>query len=332
MQLIKWGSMKNNETKRKALSIAQIVLLILPLILCIFFFTISPIIHTFIKSLRYNPNPADLTRYVISTQNYDGILSDPNFKAAIFNSTIVLLAGTSISMVLALAFALIINSIVSTVTKRAILSLIYSQFFISGFAVGIAFTLFFGSKGLFFYLIGLDKYSFTSGSKRISIWIYYVIYQIWRSLPFNLVLFAAAISRGELKYAKLMKCDNLSRAQKVKYVYANEISKVFFSILFTNFIFSSLMYPQAILERSFDLDLEKAHTLTSYTAKYLGLGSNPVLTYPRGYSSAFFSFAYLVSLLCLLQLLRPKTIKKIVNLFKKINLKIKQRKVLNATS
>ncbi len=53
-------------------------------------------------------------------------------------------------MVLALAFALIINSIVSTVTKRAILSLIYSQFFISGFAVGIAFTLFFGSKGLFF--------------------------------------------------------------------------------------------------------------------------------------------------------------------------------------
>nr|WP_318028257.1 hypothetical protein [Mycoplasmopsis bovis] len=59
-----------------------------------------------------------------------------------------------------------------------------------------------------------------------------------------------------------MKCDNLSRAQKVKYVYANEISKVFFSILFTNFIFSSLMYPQAILERSFDLDLEKAHTLT----------------------------------------------------------------------
>ncbi len=103
MQLIKWGSMKNNETKRKALSIAQVVLLILPLILCIFFFTISPIIHTFIKSLRYNPNPADLTRYVISTQNYDGILSDPNFKAAIFNSTIVLLAGTSISMVLALS-------------------------------------------------------------------------------------------------------------------------------------------------------------------------------------------------------------------------------------
>ncbi len=95
-------------------------------------------------------------------------------------------------MVLALAFALIINSIVSTVTKRAILSLIYSQFFISGFAVGIAFTLFFGSKGLFFYLIGLDKYSFTSGSKRISIWIYYVIYQIWRSLPFNLVLFVFA--------------------------------------------------------------------------------------------------------------------------------------------
>ncbi|EIN15039.1 Glycerol ABC transporter, permease component [Mycoplasmopsis agalactiae 14628] len=318
--------MKNKEVKRKTISVVQIILLILPLVLCILFFTISPIIHTFIKSLRYNPNPTDLTTYVIGTGNYNGILSDPNFKHAIINSTAVLLIGTSISMILALTFALIISSIMSAVTKRVILSIIYSQFFISGFAVGIAFTLFFGSKGLFFYLIGLDKYSFTSGNKRIPIWIYYVIYQIWRSLPFNLVLFAAAISRGELKYAKLMKCDNLSRIQKIKFVYANEISKVFFSILFTNFIFSSLMYPLAILERSFDLDLEKAHTLTSYTGKYLGLGNNPVLTYPRGYSAAFFSFAYLVSLLCLMQLIRPKTIKGIINLIKKINQKVKQRK------
>ncbi|QYR08479.1 sugar ABC transporter permease [Mycoplasmopsis agalactiae] len=324
--------MKNKEIKRKTASVVQIILLILPLVLCILFFTISPIIHTFIKSLRYNPNPTDLTAYVIGTGNYNGILSDPNFKSAIFNSTMVLLVGTSISMVLALAFALIINSIMSVVTKRVILSIIYSQFFISGFAVGIAFTLFFGSKGLFFYLIGLDKYSFTSGNHRIPIWIYYVVYQIWRSLPFNLVLFAAAIFRGELKYAKLMKCDNLSKMQKVKYVYTNEISKVFFSILFTNFIFSSLMYPQAILERSFNLDLEKAHTLTSYTGKYFGLGNNPVLIYPRGYSSAFFSFAYLISLLCLMQLIRPKTIKWFINLVKKINLKVKQRKAAHATS
>nr|VZR75406.1 hypothetical protein MF5294_00434 [Mycoplasma feriruminatoris] len=175
---------------------------------------------------------------------------------------------------------------------------------------------------MFFYILGLNQYSFTSGNQRLPIWIYYSIYQIWRSLPFNLILFAAALSRSDLKYKKLMLNDNLTLFQSFKYVYLNELSKVLFSILFTNFIFACLLLPSALLEDNFNVDLNYAHTLTSYTIKYLGWGSNGVLRFEKGYSAAFFSFSYLVLLLCVILLLRPKTIKSIYKLIKKLINKI----------
>ncbi|WP_369024606.1 sugar ABC transporter permease [Mycoplasma capricolum] len=301
--------------------ILKIALLMLPLLFLILLFTIIPIFHTFIKSLRFTPNEANRTIYEYNFKNYNNILSDPNFKHAIINSTFVLLFGTGISIILALFFSFIINSLISKSTKSILLSVIYSQFFISGFAIAIAFTNFFGSKNLFFYILRLNQYSFTSGNKRLPIWIYYAIYQIWRSLPFNLILFAAALSRSDYKYKKLMLNDKLTLIQSFKYVYLNELSKVLFSILFTNFIFASLLLPSSLLEDNFNVDLNYAHTLTSYTIKYLGWGANGVLRFEKGYSAAFFSFSYLILLLCLILLLRPKTIKNIYKLVKKFIIK-----------
>ncbi|UZK63834.1 sugar ABC transporter permease [Mycoplasma mycoides subsp. capri] len=306
---------------KNSLPVLKIVLLMLPLLLLILLFTIIPIFHTFIKSLRFTPNEANRTIYEYNFKNYNNILSDPNFQHAILNSTFVLLFGTGISIILALIFSFIINSLISRTTKSILLSVIYSQFFISGFAIGIAFTNFFGSKNLFFYILGLSQYSFTSGNKRLPIWIYYAIYQIWRSLPFNLILFAAALSRSDYKYKKLMLNDKLTLLQSFRYVYLNELSKVLFSILFTNFIFACLLLPSALLEDSFNVDLNYAHTLTSYTIKYFGWGSSGVLRFEKGYSAAFFSFSYLVLLLCVILLLRPKTIKSIYKLIKKVILK-----------
>ncbi|MCE6115506.1 carbohydrate ABC transporter permease [Mycoplasmopsis agalactiae] len=322
-------SMHNSESKKqKVWTVSKITLMLLPLLIFILVFTLVPILHTFVKSLKAPISIHDRTRYNYNFNNYNNILSDPNFKNAVLNSTLVLFFGSGISLVLSLIFALVVNSLISKFTQRAFLTILFSQFFISGFAIGIAFTMFFGNKNLFFYILGKSEYTFTASSnKKLPIWMYYSIFQIWRSLPFNLILFASAISRADLKYKKLMLNDKLTILQKFRYVYMPEISKVLFSILFTNFIFSTLLLPQALLEPTFDIDINYAHTLTSYTIKFLGFGTNnPSLRYEKGYASAFFSFSYLVLLLCILQLLRISTIKAIYRKISKLIVKTRSKK------
>ncbi|MCS4536604.1 sugar ABC transporter permease [Mycoplasma sp. CSL7475-4] len=236
------------------------------------------------------------------------MLNDTGFKAAIQNTSAVLLLGTGISIILALFFAVIIESLIHKKTKTAVLGILYSQFFISSFAVGLAFSLFFGEKRVFFRLFNLEQYAFTSGSHKTPIWVYYTLFQVWRSLPFNLILFAAAINKANAKYFRLMRTDKISLINKIKYVYVPELNKVMFAILFTNFIYAGLFLPEAILGANYNFDINKAHTLTSYTIKYFGGGSQPSLKYEKGYAAAFFSFIYLLSLLLLAIIVQPSSL------------------------
>lgn len=313
----------------KIFKLLTIFALITPLLICILIFTLIPIFRTFTSSLKFYPDPTNHTIHKIGIGNYKKIWNDDQFLGAIKNSTAVLFVATFISFCVAFAFALLIESMISKISKNFFLTLIFSQFFISSFAVGIAFTLFFGEKGLFFKLIGKNEYSFTSGNKRIPIWIYYSIFQIWRSLPFNIVLLASAINLADIKYKKIMINDNLSLIQRIRFIYINQVSKVFFSIIFTNFIFASLLLPDVLLDSTYDIDLWKAHTLTSYTIKYMGGGLNGSLEFEKGYTSAFFSFIYLVFIICLVQLFRPKYILKISKKIKRWYLKFKIKEAKN---
>lgn len=314
----------NKKISRKALNIFQIFLLVSPLLICILLFSLVPIFLTLQKSFKYFPYSHTKSIYTYNFGNYKSIFNDPQFHHAILNTTITTFIGSLSAMLFALMFAILIEHIISKTAKTAFLTLIYSQFFISSFAVGIAFTVFFGSKGLFYKLIG-TQYHFTYGEKRLPIWVYYSLFQFWRALPFNLVLFASAINRANLKYSKLIKNDKLTLLQKIKFIYANEIEKVFFVILFTNFIFATLLLPDAILESSFDVDLNHAHTLTSYSIKYSGGGSNPSLKYEKGYAAAFFSFIYLVFLMFIILVLRPSFIKKIIIFVQKYKAKSRRK-------
>lgn len=94
---------------------------------------------------------------------------------------------------------------------------------------------------------------------------------------------------------------------------------------FTNFIFATLLLPDAILENSFDVDLNHAHTLTSYSIKYSGGGSNPSLKYEKGYAAAFFSFIYLIFLMFIILVLRPSFIKKLIIFVQKYKAKSRRK-------
>lgn len=56
-----------------------------------------------------------------------------------------------------------------------------------------------------------------------------------------------------------------------------------------------------MLELIFDIDINYVYILISYIIKFFGFGiNNLLLRYEKGYVLVFFSFLYLVLLLCIL--------------------------------
>ncbi|MBU4689629.1 carbohydrate ABC transporter permease [Mycoplasma zalophidermidis] len=312
---------KTKFKKETIFKVIQIILFMLPLLICILMFTILPIADTFSKSLQYHPYESNQTITTINFKNYEKVFIDPDFPSAILNSTMVLILGTSISILLAFGFAIIIETLILKTARNVFLSLIYSQFFISSFAVGVSFIFLFGPKNVFFRLFGFDGVSFTTGSYKFPIWVYYSLFQIWRSLPFNLILFASAINKANAKYFKLMKNDNIRLFEIIRHIYIKEVSKIFFTIIFTNFIFASLLYPQAILDQTtFDFSTNKAHTITSFVLDFMG-ADRKIYNPQKAYAAAFFGFIYLLFLLLLMLVFRPANIKRIIFKLKTIRSK-----------
>ncbi|QJR44257.1 sugar ABC transporter permease [Mycoplasma miroungirhinis] len=324
--------MKNKIKKLNYKKILSSFLFLFPLLLAILLFTIIPIFKIIFESFVYFPNEDNLTIKAVGTHNYNDVFNDSAFNDAIKNSTIVLFLGTSISLILALFFSIIIESIISKISKTIFLSLLYSQFFLSSFSVGLSFTVLFGDKNLFFKFFNLDNTRFVGGQNPLPIWIYYTFFQIWRSLPFNIVLISSGIRRADNKYWKLIKSDKISLFQKIRFVYFNELSKNFFSIILTNFIFSSLILPEAILGSSYNYKFNHGHTLTSYILGYFDHSVGVITEYKpeKGYAASFLALLYLMFLIVLVFVLKPNNLKKEFLFFKKIFNKIKRKMNKNA--
>ncbi|UUD36362.1 sugar ABC transporter permease [Mycoplasmopsis citelli] len=251
---------KFNKEVVKKHSIA--ILYMLPLFVIILIFYIYPIINIISESFVTFPSETKKTIYQYGINNYSKVFIDPDFKAAISNSTFLFFVPTFFSLLFSIIIAYLISSLTLKRTRNFFLKLIYSQFFISSFTVGLAFILLFGQENLFFEFFHSKK-SFIYGNNKLSIKFYLFIFQLWRSLPFNIVIFGFIFSRINEKYKKLIQIDNLSFFDKLKYLYYQEFSKAFILVTYTNLIFSFLMYPGAIIEED-KIQSSNAHTLASY--------------------------------------------------------------------
>ncbi|MCU4117202.1 sugar ABC transporter permease [Mycoplasma zalophi] len=299
---------------------------LIPLFVLIILFTILPIIQSMQGAFETHPYRNKLTITKIGLDNFKWVWKDNNFWVAIKNSTIILFVATFISFIISFFVAFLIESFILKVARSAFLTVFYSQFFLSSFAVGIAFVLLFGEKNVFFKLFAQNKFSFTSGKTHI-VW-YFVLFQVWRSLPFNIILFAAAINKANLKYKKLMQTDNLKTWSKIKYVYFQELKVTIFSITITNFIFAFLLYPNAILESTFNYEKHQAFTVSSYILRFLGIGDGEGFYYniSRAYASSMLIFAYAILLMLFVYLFRIKNLKRVYKFLKYFKTKLIRKK------
>ncbi|TDV24504.1 glycerol ABC transporter membrane protein [Mycoplasmopsis mustelae] len=282
-----------NKENVKKYTVASLYLL--PLFVLLFIFYIYPIISIINKSFITFPSETKRTIYEYGITNYIKVFNDPNFKIALSNSTFLFFVPTLISLILSVIFAYLISSMIFIRTKNFFLKLIYSQFFISGFTVGLAFILLFGQENLFFKLFNSNK-SFLYGDNRLSIKFYMLIFQLWRSIPFNIVVFSFIFSRVNEKYKKLMKVDNLKFWDKFKHLYYKEFRKSFILIIYTNIIFSFLMYPGTIITEE-RIQIVGAHTFASYILSLIKPFAGALtVDYNKAYAASLIVILYLLFL------------------------------------
>ncbi|UUM19902.1 MULTISPECIES: sugar ABC transporter permease [unclassified Mycoplasma] len=281
--------------KQKARQYGIASLYILPLFVIVFIFYIYPIINTISESFITFPSQTKKFIYQYGINNYQRVFIDPNFQIAISNSTFLFFVPTFFSLLFSITIAYSISALTLRRSKNFFLKLIYSQFFISSFTVGLAFILLFGQENLFFRLFHSNK-SFIYGSDRLSIKFYFLIFQLWRSMPFNIVIFSFIFSRINEKYRKLIKVDNLSFFDKLKYLYYQEFSKSFILVTYTNLVFSFLMFPGAIMEESKVVSTQ-GHTLASYVFQLTRpFGGALTVDANKAYAASVITILYLLFL------------------------------------
>lgn len=288
----------------------QAILLLAPLLIFLFTFSVYPIFQSLFNSFKVGSG----LNWQTGFGNFKSLFAKSSFNDALKNSTILFFLSSPISLLVGFIIALLLTKLNNKIIRSFFISGLYSQFFISAFAIGIAFSFLFGQKNVFAKFLGLN-FSFVGGEKRINLIWLYLIYQLWRSIPFNSVLFFFAISSVNAKYKKNLKIDKISLKDRIFNLYFKEISNQFMVIAYTNFVFATMLYP-SVITGNLNLDLNNGHTLASYILNVRDdLGQQS--------TASFVSFLYLLAIFSTFVVFRVKT-------WKWVYKKIKQKRVKNA--
>ncbi|MHA0312069.1 carbohydrate ABC transporter permease [Mesomycoplasma ovipneumoniae] len=279
------------------------ILLIGPLFIFLFIFSVYPILDSLFNSFNVGVGQ----NKHLGFDNFRELFAKSNFNDALRNSTLLFFISSPIALFLGFIIAILLSKLKSKFLRMLIITGLYSQFFISSFAIGTAFSFLFGQKNVFAKMLNLN-FSFVGGDNKIDLIWLYLIYQLWRAIPFNSVLFFFAISSIHTKYQKNLQIDRINLKDKIFNLYFKEIGNQFLVIAYTNFIFATMLYPN-VITGDINLDLNRGHTLASYI---LSSSDN------SGLQSAvsLMTFFYLLAVFSTFIIFRPKTWKKIAKLIK----------------
>lgn len=298
--------------------------MLLPILILLLLFSIIPIFSTF-KNAFVVRSEYDFFTAKYDLENFFVLTRSKGFNNAIKNTTFLAFITTPISLFLGLFFALIISSICFKLSRNLLITALYSQFFISSFAIGLSFSFLFGQHNAFAKILGL-KINFIGNDRQSVLWVYF-FFQLWRVLPFNIVILQFAINKSNLKHYRSFKIDRLHFFEKFWYIHRYEIKHSFTVILYTNFIATALIYPPAVLGQGQDLAAIDGETITSYIYEFLGGSGRSIKFNPEvAYAASFLFFSYILFILFLFYLLRFKKLRKYYQWSKQLVIFIKNKK------
>ncbi len=187
---------------------------ILPLFIIIGVFNIYPIIKSFAMAFYedFNIFSGEIGGYGLT--NFETLVSDEEFAEALMNTFVYVLFVTPISIILALAVAILLNNIKRL--KPIFQSIYFLPFVTSTVAISIVWRWLYHSEyGLINYvlsLFGIDTINWLTNPD----WAMpaAIIMAIWKSLGFNILLFLVGLNNIGKTYYDAAKIDGANAWQR----------------------------------------------------------------------------------------------------------------------
>ncbi len=186
-----------------------------------------------LQPYRYMPIPDEVTGELVQTPMY---ITDV-VKFAIPNTAIITFVTVPISILIALAMAICLNSITSL--RKVFQTIFFLPYVTNGIAVGMVFSVIFaGNSGIFNAIFGIPEPNYWInvsadwGHGMFAL----CFYIIWKSLPYKVLIFLSGLQNIDNQYYDAAKMDSAPKMRVISKITIPLLSPQVLYITITSFI------------------------------------------------------------------------------------------------
>lgn len=191
---------------------------LLPALIIIVMFQFYPIIKSFLMGFYTDFDYLTNSVYEVGIDNFVHVSEDISFHKAIINTCVYAFIATPLGIIIALIFALILNSNIKF--KKLFTNVFFLPFVTSTTAVAVAFRWMlnkdFGIVNAFLDVLGMGKVSWLM-DPNMTIPIL-VVLSIWKGLGYKIIIFLASLQNIDSRYNMAGRIDGASKFQRICHI------------------------------------------------------------------------------------------------------------------
>lgn len=191
---------------------------LLPALIIIVMFQFYPIIKSFLMGFYTDFDYLTNSVYEVGIDNFVHVSEDISFHKAIINTCVYAFIATPLGIIIALIFALILNSNIKF--KKLFTNVFFLPFVTSTTAVAVVFRWMlnkdFGIVNAFLDVLGMGKVSWLM-DPNMTIPIL-VVLSIWKGLGYKIIIFLASLQNIDSRYNMAGRMDGASKCQRICHI------------------------------------------------------------------------------------------------------------------
>ena len=213
-----------------------------PVLILMAVFLIYPLVDTFIISFYKDYNYIKGTNAGLTFDNYlyvlgfltiDGARETRVIEYAIPNTLFLTFVTVPLSIIIALLISVGLNAL--KWFQKIIQTIFFLPYVTNTIAVGMVFAVLFDKNGLINYIFGSDK-SWIANAQRWDAMVPLVIYIVWSSLPFKILVFLSGLQGIDKQYYQAAQIDATPKWKTLLRITVPLLSPQILYIMITSFI------------------------------------------------------------------------------------------------
>ena len=285
-------------------------LYLLPAILFLGVFMVSPLIDVFIYSFEEGYNSASQTYFGVGLYNYSYVLHDSYFLQAVKNTFLLVIITVPLSTGIALLISVGLSSIKPL--RNLFQTIYFLPYVTNTLAVGLVFMILFKktaySDGLVNLLInwfGGGSVDFIDGPYWAKMFVL-CFYTVWVVMPFKILILTSALSSVDPVYYNAARVDGTSGFRMFRKITLPMISPMIFYLVITGFIGAFKAYSDVVALFGTNLNAAEMNTIVGYVYDMLYGDSGGYPSYAS--AAAILLFAIVLTITCINLLISSKKI------------------------